>query len=180
MSSVLSLPEIETAGVDFHAFNLAVWNCVSADKELATLSFRIETDKHGQLIMSPPPSPSHGKKQIDLGCLLKTRKTSGEVISECPVSTSEGVKAVDAAWCSDEVWKSAENKNCFETCPELCIEVLSPSNTKSEIEEKKRLYFEGGAKEVWICSIEGELTFFVSAEEVILNSKLFPDFPKSV
>jgi len=180
MSSVLGLPEIEMAEVDCHAFNLAVWECVSADEKLARLNYRIETDKHGQLIMSPLPAPSHGKKQMDIGYILNTLKTNGEVISECPISTTGGVKAADVAWCSDEVWKSTEDQNCLVTCPELCIEVLSPSNTKSEIEEKKQLYFDGGAQEVWICDLNGDFAFYSSPTEVIAGSVLFPEFPKTV
>jgi Uma2 family endonuclease len=30
-------------------------------------------------------------------------------------------------------------------------EILSPSNTAGEIDEKIALYFEAGAREVWIC-----------------------------
>jgi len=171
------MPEIALAETDFHAFNQAVWNRLSEDPELAKLDFRIETDKHGQAIISPPPAPSHGKKQSRISFLLQSLRTDGEVISECPISTSEGVKAADNVWCSDEVWQTANDSSCFIKCPELCVEVISPSNTKSEISEKKRLYFECGAKEVWTCDLEGSMTFYQSEESVLETSELFPEFP---
>src|SRR5437868_9290025 len=33
--------------------------------------------------------------------------------------------------------------------PELAVEILSPTNTKKEMERKRREYFAGGAKLVW-------------------------------
>ena len=42
------------------AFNLRRWGELLADRELAKVEGRIETDRHGHIIMSPPPAPSHG------------------------------------------------------------------------------------------------------------------------
>jgi hypothetical protein len=42
------------------AFNLKRWAEVLADPELARLPHRFETDRHGHVIMSPPPAPAHG------------------------------------------------------------------------------------------------------------------------
>jgi hypothetical protein len=33
----------------------------------------------------------------------------------------------------------------LERAPEICVEIISPSNTESEIQEKQALYFEAGA-----------------------------------
>jgi hypothetical protein len=40
------------------AFNLKRWAELLADPELARLPHRIETDRHGHILMSPPPAPS--------------------------------------------------------------------------------------------------------------------------
>jgi Uma2 family endonuclease len=40
------------------------------------------------------------------------------------------------------------------------VEVLSPFNSKAEIEFKKQLYFRAGAEEYWVCDEEGALQFF--------------------
>lgn len=181
MSTVLEYPATELADTDFHAFNLAVWEKLTADPALASLDFRIETDRHGQIIMSPPPAPSHGNKQVKIGSLLSSLLKGGEVISECPVSTRLGVKAVDVAWCSSAKWQGLAGQACFTECPEICVEILSPSNTRGEIEEKKNLYFEAGALEVWICRQNGEVSFFDSqAGNAMSRSKLAGDFPDIV
>ena len=78
-----------------------VWEKLLGDEFLAELPNRIETDELGQIIMLPPPAPEHGRGQVNIGFLLKTLMKGGEAISECPVSTSGGVKGADVVWISD-------------------------------------------------------------------------------
>lgn len=182
MSTVLERADEAEPEVDRTAFNLAVWEKLLADPKLAANPYRVETDKHGQMIMSPPPAPSHGNKQSKIARILGNIIETGEVITECPISTSEGVKAADVAWCSADIWIAAEHLPCFVRCPEICVEILSPSNTRSEIDEKRRLYFEAGARKVWICSKDGNMTFFLSENPATADStsKQFPAFPKAI
>lgn len=84
------------------AFNLNRWRELLEDRDLARLPHRIETDRHGHILMSPPPAPSHGVKQASIATLLDTLLPEGLVITECPVSTSDGVKAIDVAWLISE------------------------------------------------------------------------------
>jgi Uma2 family endonuclease len=97
------------------------------------------------------------------------------VISECPISTRKGVKAADVAWCSPEIWRESEGKSCLLRAPEICVEILSPSNTRGEIEEKKQLYFDAGALEFWLCSEDGTMSFF-SRDASLPASLLCPEF----
>src|SRR5271166_3000887 len=78
--------------------------------------------------------------------------------------------------------RNAARKQITETCltraPEICVEILSPSNTAGEIDEKIALYFEAGAREVWICERDGTLKFhFSSPPEIRESSELCPQFP---
>src|SRR5437773_3826059 len=140
--------------------NLRRWAELLADGELAKIEGRIETDRHGQIIMSPPPAPSHGSFQLEIGHLLRGLMRHGRVLTECPISTADGVKAADVAWASPERMRELGNRACFPRAPEICVEVLSPSNTDAEIDEKMKLYFDAGAKEVWVCSESGAMNFF--------------------
>jgi Uma2 family endonuclease len=110
----------------------------------------------------------------------------GEVTGvEFAVHTSDGVKVPDVVWISAE--RRAEIPDGAEASPimpELCVEVLSDSNTEAEMADKRRLYFEGGAKEVWLVSRKigsnaVQVRFF-SAEGEIEQSQLAPDFPRQV
>ena len=162
-------------------FNLRRWAELLADRELARVEGRIETDRHGHIIMSPPPAPSHGSFQLEIGYLLKNLMASGRVLTECPISTADGVKAADVAWASPERMRELGRQACFPTAPEICVEVLSPSNSEAEIDEKRALYFDSGAREVWLCSQDGSMSFFTPREPRPLRaSKICPRFPKHV
>lgn len=104
------------------------------------------------------------------------------VLAECPVSTSEGVKGVDVVWISAARLAQARRNDVLVIAPEICIEVISPGNTRSEIEEKRRLYFEAGAEEVWLCDAKGVITFYGQSEpaQALPCSRQCPDFPRSL
>ena len=46
------------------------WAELLADAELAKFEGRIETDRHGHIIMSPPPAPSHGSFQSEMAAIV--------------------------------------------------------------------------------------------------------------
>jgi Uma2 family endonuclease len=178
MASVLETVEL----IDFEdqtAFNLAVWEKVLTDSFLAGLPHRIETDRYGQIVMSPPRAPEHGEEQFGVGKRLDQFLPAGHVITECPLSTSEGVKAVDVAWISSARRAAQKGQVCLTQAPEICVEIVSPSNTRRELTEKKALYFAAGAEEVWFCHCDGRMQFFrKDAPETSLVSALCPVFPE--
>jgi Uma2 family endonuclease len=160
--------------------NLRRWAELLGDPELAKVEGRIETDRHGHIIMSPPPRPNHGWLQSRIAHLLQTLMPEGETLTECPISTADGVKAADVAWASPPSMKALGNRVCFPRSPEICVEVLSPGNTPDEIKEKMMLYFDAGAAEVWICSESGAIRFFDKTMADAGDSKLCPQFPKQI
>lgn len=180
MASVLDSAELIDSE-DQTAFNFAVWEKVLADSSLAKLPHRMETDRHGQIIMSPPPAPEHGEEQFGVGKRLDQLLPGGHVITECPVSTREGVKLVDVAWISKGRRQSQRGQVCFTQAPEICVEIISPGNTRGELSEKKELYFSAGAEEVWFCHKDGRMEFFRrSTPEAPASSVLCPTFPQSI
>jgi Uma2 family endonuclease len=105
----------------------------------------------------------------------------GRTITDCPVSTSDGVKAPDVAWVMAERRQEVRSLICLTRAPEICVEVLSPSNTAQEIQEKTALYFEAGASEVWICEEDGHIRFhFQTQPNIRQNSELCPGFPQTI
>jgi Uma2 family endonuclease len=174
-SLTLELPE-QKVQTDF---NIRRWAELLADRELARFEGRIETDRHGHIIMSPPPAASHGGFQSEIAYLLRTLLQRGRVFTECPISTADGVKAADVAWASAETLDELGDQSLFPRAPEICVEVISPSNSKAEIEEKTALYFDAGAKEVWLCAESGVMTFLETGNP-IRASQLCPNFPERV
>ena len=107
--------------------------------------------------------------------------SEGRVISECPISTADGVKAADIVWASAKRIKQTGEQVCFLQAPEICVEVVSPSNSKEEIEEKIALYFDARAEEVWVCNLEGFMIFYLKPDKrPARSSQICPDFPKRV
>ena len=163
------------------AFNLRRWAEVLADPELRKIEGRIETDRHGHVIMSPPAAFIHGSHQSEISHLLRTLMKGGRTVTECPISTRDGVRAADDAWISDERLAEIGENICLTRAPEICVEVLSPDNTRREMDEKKALYFAAGAEEVWFCDKQGRMQFFAAAEsEGETASRLCPAFPNRV
>jgi Uma2 family endonuclease len=163
------------------SFNQRRWAELVEDTDLAKFEGRIETDRYGRIIMSPPPAPTHGSFQAKISHLLYTLTQSGRVLSECPVSTADGVKAADVAWASPERMRELGNRVCFPQAPEICVEVLSPGNTEAEIKEKVALYFDAGAQEVWLCPGSGTMKFIRKEDgQPAENSQVCPAFPKQI
>jgi len=162
-------------------FNLKRWEELQNDPELAKVEGRIETDRHGQIIVRPPPAPSHGSFQSWIGYLLTDLMPRGRVLTECPISTADGVKAADVAWASPRSMRDLGNRTCFPQAPEICVEVLSPKNAVAEIEEKTALYFDAGAEEVWVCAKSGDMKFMAAgAHRPLKRSRICPAFPNKL
>jgi Uma2 family endonuclease len=160
-------------------FNLHRWDQLVGDSELAKIAGRVEMERFGRIILYPIASASHGSYQAEIGCLLQSLLRNGRIFIACPISTADGVRAADVAWASEDCITQLENRNCFLRSPEICVEVLSPGNSETEMQEKMALYFDAGAKEVWLCETSGAMKFFADGQSV-LASKLCPDFPAHI
>jgi Uma2 family endonuclease len=154
------------------------WEEVCENKQLQDLPFKIELNKWGQIIMSPVKI-KHSFHQGRLQRLLESLLSNGEVMPECAIDTTDGVKVADVVWCSAERFDKIQDEVSASIAPEICIEVKSIGNTLSEIEFKKKLYFEAQALEVWLCNEIGKIRFYNEQGE-LEQSLLVPDFPKQI
>jgi Uma2 family endonuclease len=135
------------------------WQDVLADKSLRDLPYKIELTQYGKIEMSPPVSLSHSHYQGTLAFLLRMQ-LGGESFTELPIITEKGVKVPDVAWGSKEYYQLHKNDIAATSAPEICIEIMSPSNTKREMKSKVNLYLKAGATEVWIMSEAGTIQYF--------------------
>lgn len=163
------------------ALNLWHWSELLADPELARFEGRVETDRYGHVLRSPPPASRHARLQARIAILLNRCLEWGEVLTECPISTADGVRAANVAWASVDRIRELGDQACFVRSPEICVEVVSPGNTEAELREKMALCFDAGAREVWTCSESGLLRFFRAGEaEPMAASPLCPGFPAQI
>ncbi|MEI6234405.1 MAG: Uma2 family endonuclease [Planctomycetota bacterium] len=154
------------------------WQEVCDDPSLQNLPYKIELDHWGRIVMSPANN-RHGRHQMRFGLLFARHLRGGESISECSVETSLGTKVADAAWASDAFIKKYGFDTPYPVAPEICVEVVSPSNSAAAIAEKIMLYFSKGADEVWICDQKGRIEFHDKTGR-ITKSKRAPKFPVTI
>ena len=155
----------------------ARWNEIVDDPALRDLPYKVETNERGQLILSPH-SNRHSHQQGDVINLLSSHLDDGKTYPEFAIATASGVNVADVIWVSAEREREMMATGDPSTlAPEICIEVLSPTDTKAEMKEKQSLYFEAGAEEVWIVEEDGTVRFY--ADEERAASRLVPDFPST-
>ena len=154
------------------------WEEVCENKQLQDLPFKIELNKWGQVVMSPV-KVKHSFYQGRIQRLLESLLSNGEVMPECAINTSDGVKVADVVWCSADRFDQIQDEISASIAPEICIEVKSTGNTFGEIEFKKQLYFAAQAMEVWLCTEEGEIKFYNEQGE-LAQSLLVPAFPQQI
>jgi len=134
------------------------WQDVLADKSLHDLPYKIELNEKGLIEMSPA-SFIHSLLQGRLTALL-SNQLDGEVFTELAVQTARGVRVPDVAWGSKEYVKKHIKDVYALSAPELCIEIISPSNTPEEMKDKINLFIEAGAIEVWIITESGQVSYY--------------------
>jgi Uma2 family endonuclease len=154
------------------------WSEVCDDEVLQDLPYKVELNEWGKIVMSPA-SNKHGFIQTIIAFLLMQIKKRGNVLTECSIQTSKGVKVADVVWGSDEFFLANGLDTPYRVSPEICVEIVSPSNTSEEMNEKKELYFARGTKEVWFCDEKGKVRFYGYGGEMP-KSEIFDTFPSQV
>ncbi len=155
------------------------WQEVLEHKSLENLPFKIELNARGVIEMSPATN-RHGLLQAEIvwwfGVVFQR---SGITITETSIQTTDGVKVADVAWLSRAFLEVHGDATPLLVAPEICVEIISPGNTKQEILNKVALYLQAGAKEVWTCTLDGTMAFYdvAGAREV---SALAAQFPKLI
>jgi len=140
------------------------WAEILADPVLRDLPYKIELNAWGKIEMSPATN-AHAYLQFWIGSELQRLLPDGRVLTEPSVLTEIGVRVPDVAWASLGFLATHGLETPFPRAPEICVEVLSPSNTEDEISEKTRAYLAAGAQEVWTVAEDGAIRFFGAAGE---------------
>jgi hypothetical protein len=61
------------------------------------------------------------------------------------------------------------------------VKLTDPAMNPEEIQEKTALFFDAGAREVWLCSENGDLAFYRAGEaSPLAASGVCPDYPAHV
>ena len=158
--------------------DMMTWPDLCADKRFQDLPFKIETNGRGQVLMSPTFF-YHGNHAGRIHSILEQLLPEGMAVVECAIITSDGVREADVAWLSEALAEKMEDVYACPEAPEICVEILSQSNTVEEMMLKRQLFIAAGTKEYWLCDRKGRMRFFDGIME-LPQSKLCPEFPREL
>jgi Uma2 family endonuclease len=153
---------------------------------------------YGRLVVSPKNNFQHGDiasrlflalgnhaHQHRMGLVLNSRTGFWMRNRNC--------RAPDISYVSRQRVKALgfkpSTQSFFPGAPDLAVEILSPGNTREEIDRRLKDFFESGARLVWIidpnarrvevCSAPDQRRF-ITGEENLEGGELLPDFRYSV
>ncbi len=137
---------------------VARWAEVVNDESLRDLPYKVELNAEGTIEMRPANN-WHGAVQAHLAHFLGERLRDGLVYTGCSILTAAGVRVPDVAWGSSEFVQEQAANTLFGRAPEICVEVLSPSNSIKETDAKVKAFLAAGAREVWLVRAREGVSF---------------------
>lgn len=124
------------------------WRAMGEDPTFEDVPGKVELTEWGEILMSPV-GKSHGIAAMRIGEALR-KALGGQCMAEVGVATAIGVRAPDVAWCSDGFLAAHPEEMPLSRAPELCVEIVSPTNPLPKLREKAMAYVDAGAVEAWI------------------------------
>lgn len=154
------------------------WEDLCANPKFKDLGYKVELHRNGNILMSPA-NIRHGRIQSAVVRILLELKPEGEAPTECAIQTEKGILVPDVSWCS-AAWLAREaDATAASTAPELCVEIMSASNTLAEMEGNRDAYFLAGCEEFILIDLKGFVTFF-APDGPLEASALASGFPARV
>jgi len=136
--------------------------------------------RHGEPVIVAPPKLKHSTVQRRLRRLLETAAGETGIVDPefgfRPLPEGE-FRIADVVFISQARWQGIDLNGYFEGAPELVAEILSPSNTKAEILDKKKLCLENGAQEFWVVDIDHRKVEISTPDERTITYKSGQQIP---
>jgi Uma2 family endonuclease len=133
---------------------------------------RYELDE-GEMIEMTRPAYKHNRILqrliVELSLYFRATQSGEALISENLYALSPTIRrAPDVAVILGDHRVELEEAKVIPIVPDICCEVLSPSETQAMIHRKLRQYFAAGVKEVWIIDPQ-------SSETEVWNGPVLPE-----
>jgi Uma2 family endonuclease len=147
----------------------ARYRALCEDPAYASVPGKIELDIWGRMVLTPM-GLDHGVLQGRLVHALKAA-LGGEASVQAPVVTPAGLLVADVVWASGEFMKSYGGETPLPLAPEICIEVLSPSTSITQVRAKIDAYLAADAREVWIVYSQSRRCHFHGRQGPLARSR---------
>lgn len=140
----------------------------------------LEELRWGKVFDLTRPKMKHAKLQSRLVRLLRPKiEHLGVVESEVAFRAlpQYDLRGADVAFVSQQRWEETPDDNNLRGSPEIVIEILSPSNTSSEMREKCALYLSTGALQFWIVDAKNRTVTVMQQDGssvLYKNSEIIP------
>lgn len=111
----------------------------------------------GEIVERMPTGHRHGDVEFTIGFFLKSYlrehklgKVFGGETGVYAGRAPDTVRGVDVAYMSHERFARVQSKSYLDVAPELIVEIMSPQDAWSEVQEKLAEYFAIDVKVVWV------------------------------
>ncbi|HEV2394533.1 MAG TPA: Uma2 family endonuclease [Verrucomicrobiae bacterium] len=120
---------------------------------------------NGELVMSPKNDFFHGDICSELLTVLRTFVRANRLGAVLDSSTglwlkNRNCRAPDISFVSrarlTALGFKRSTRSFFPGAPDLAVEVLSPNNTRSELDQRRRDFFESGTLVAWVIDPEAQ------------------------
>ena len=141
--------------------------------------------RHGELVQVTRAKMKHARAQKRIERLLEQAAGNDFCVAvECAFRPrpEHEFRIADVAAVAMDRWENTDDDDNLRGAPDLVIEILSPSNTIAEMNDKEQLCLENGCREFWVVdpmlrqvkvsTPDGITRTYRSGQEVPLN--LFP------
>lgn len=130
----------------------------------------------GEVVTVPRPGFRHGRRQYAIARILDDfgkEKSHGRAATDVGILIErdpDTVRGPDVAyWSAERMPLDQEPEGFAVIAPDVCVEILSPTNRRAELHEKIVEYFRFGVQMVWVVDPEDRtLTVYRSADEARL------------
>jgi Uma2 family endonuclease len=128
---------------------------------------RIERDKHRNIIIMEPAGGSSGYFETEASgeiCIWTKKNRKGIAFNSNTgfLLPNGAMRSPDGCWISDERWQTVpdDQKDKFlPVVPDFIVEIRSPSDNLSQLQEKMEEWRENGARLAWLIDPEEKQVF---------------------
>ena len=121
---------------------------------------KLERNSQGELIVMPPTGGETGKHNVNLILQLASwneQTQFGEVFDSSTGFTlpNKADRSPDVSWVAKSRWEALtkeEREKFIPLCPDFAVEIMSPSDRLSKVQEKMQEYIDNGCRLAWLIN----------------------------